>query len=365
MTIFFIKNNLPKYTNDFVFQKNPFTHFRPCLYPICSRFLLSEFGLVSSSKYLEAVSIFFALLSVFFSNYNLGTSQIPFLTSMAFEIFEVDKNKSWLLKVMNVAEAELKNYWMNEKLTEKHIVYKDLSRYCDHYITHLGPEHESGLDMTSRFGDRCLDNLLIDLNSALYKYETDLSKMYSILKNYSKAKKYKEQAQKRKKQIINLMWNNKAKFFFDYNKKKKKLSGFYSVPGFYPLWAKLATKKEALLIRDFVLPIFEYDHGISNTLSTQLSVDIKQHDYPNDWPPQQWIVIQGLVNYGFTEDAVRIANKWISMNAKVFSKTGKFWEKYNVVTGDIGVFNPDRYPTQRGFAWTNAIFVKLVREFKL
>ncbi|MGZ3901578.1 MAG: trehalase family glycosidase, partial [Bacteroidia bacterium] len=70
--------------------------------------------------------------------YNLGTSQIPFLTSMAFEVFEVDKDKQWLQKVITIAEKELKKYWMNEKLTENHMAYKGLSRYCDHYITHLG-----------------------------------------------------------------------------------------------------------------------------------------------------------------------------------------------------------------------------------
>src|SRR4051812_37145613 len=66
--------------------------------------------------------------------YNIGISQIPFLTSMAFEIYEVEKDKRWLHRVIKVAEKELKKYWMNEKLTEKHIIHEGLSRYCDHYI---------------------------------------------------------------------------------------------------------------------------------------------------------------------------------------------------------------------------------------
>lgn len=297
--------------------------------------------------------------------YNLGTSQIPFLTSMIMEVFAVNKNLSWLRKSIAVAELELKNYWMNESLTEKHIIYKGLSRYCDHYITHLGSEHESGWDMTSRFYDRCLDYLPIDLNSVLYKYEIDLSEAYHILKNYNKHKLYKEQSEKRKKQIISLMWNNEKKFFFDYNYNKKQQSSFFSVAGFYPLWAKLATKKQVKLIRDYALPIFEYEGGIVNTQSYGLSDDFKQHDYPNGWPHQQWIVIQGLLNYGYKDDAERIAKKWLDMNASIYRKTGLFWEKHNVVNCDIGAFNPNRYPTQSGFAWTNAIFVKLTKEFEL
>jgi alpha,alpha-trehalase len=295
--------------------------------------------------------------------YNLGTSQIPFLTSMTLEIFEENKNVSWLKKTMEVAEKELQNYWMNPSLTEKHIVYKGLSRYCDHYITHLGAEHESGWDMTSRFNDRCLDYLPIDLNSALYKYELDLSEAYHLLKNYTKHKHYKGQAEKRKKQIVSLMWNNKLKFFFDYNYHKKHQNSFYSVAGFYPLWAKLATIKQARLIRDYVLPVFEHEGGIANTQSHGLSEDLKQHDYPNGWPHQQWIVIQGLLNYGFKEDAMRIARKWLGMNAKIFRETGLFWEKHNVVNCNIGISNSNRYPTQSGFGWTNAIFVRLIKEF--
>jgi len=297
--------------------------------------------------------------------YNLGTSQIPFLTSMTMEVFAVNHDLPWLKKTMKVAELELENYWMNKDLTEKHLVYKDLSRYCDHYITHLGSEHESGWDMTSRFNDRCLDFLPVDLNTALYKYERDLSEAYRLLKNNSKYIHYKEQAKKRKKQIISLMWNSELNFFFDYNYVKKQQSFFYSVAGFYPLWAKLATAKQAKRIRDHALSIFEYDGGIANTQSYGLSEDIKQHDYPNGWPHQQWIVIEGLLNYGFKDDALRIAKKWLDMNAKIFRATGVFWEKYNVVNYDIGEFNPNRYPTQTGFAWTNAVFVRLTNDFGL
>ena len=295
--------------------------------------------------------------------YNLGTSQIPFLTSMILEVYAENKNKTWLRKTADIAEQELKKYWMNEHLVEKHIVYKDLSRYCDHYITYLGAEHESGWDMTSRFFDRCLDYLPIDLNCCLYKYETDLSLVYGILKEPKKSEHYQKQAEKRKKNISELMWNEKLNFFFDYNKHDKQQSNFFSVAGFYPLWANLATKEQAGLMVQNALPAFEYEGGIANTQPNGLSKDIKQHDYPNGWPGQQWIVVKGLLNYGYHEDAERIAKKWLDMNVKIFTTTAKFWEKHDVVNSKIGVYNPDRYVTQSGFAWTNAIFVRLLSEF--
>jgi len=312
-------------------------------------FLLNKFGIVPMrNRY-----------------YNLGTSQIPFLTSMAWEIFEVTKDKVWLMKVMKAAEKELAVYWMNKELTETHIVYNGLSRYCDHYITHLGAEHESGWDMTSRFHDRCLDYLPVDLNSCLYKYETDIAKGYELNGKRSEARKFSEMADKRKKEIFELMWSDKQKFFCDYNYLLKQQSPFLSVAGFYPLWAEMATAEQAALIREHVLPVFEYDGGITNTQSAGLSPDRKQHDHPNCWPHQQWIVVKGLLNYGFREDAERISKKWLDMNLKVFLETGKFWEKHNVLNCDINVYNSDRYTLQSGFGWTNAVFVRLVCEFNL
>ncbi len=71
--------------------------------------------------------------------YNLGSSQIPFLTSMAKEVYAVNKDKRWFRTVMIAAEQELKNYWMNKLLTEKHIVYEGLLRYCIAHFNYFVP----------------------------------------------------------------------------------------------------------------------------------------------------------------------------------------------------------------------------------
>ncbi len=152
-------------------------------------------------------------------------------------------------------------------------------------------------------------------------------------------------------------------FFFDYNKLEKQQSSFISVAGFYPLWAGLATEKQAQLMVRHMLPSLEYNGGIVNTQPNGLSKEYKQHDYPNGWPPNQWIVIKGLINYGFHTEAERIAKKWLDMNHHLYTVTGKFWEKHDVINSEIGKYNPDRYVTQSGFAWTNAVFVRLVSEF--
>lgn len=293
--------------------------------------------------------------------YNLGSSQIPFLTSMAKEVYSVTKDMHWFKIVMHAAETELKTYWMNKTLTEKHIVYEGLSRYCDHYITHLAAEHESGWDMTSRFKSHCLDYLPVDLNCTLYKYETDLAEFYKNTHNAKMYNAYLLQSERRRRKINRLMWNFDKGFYFDYDYKHEKQSGFYSIAGFYPLWAKLATHTQAKKVVEN-LKRFEYAGGLANTQAKGLAKEFKQHDYPNGWPHQQWIVIKGLFNYGFKNDAERLAKKYFDLNKKVLHKTGKLWEKYNVVKCDVGV--SERYATQSGFGWTNAVFVRLMDKFR-
>jgi alpha,alpha-trehalase len=322
----------------------------------CNRTQLAK-GMIDNMLYLQKR---FKIIPMRNRFYNLGSSQVPFLTSMAREVYYELENLRWFKTVMHSAEKELEEYWMNKNLTEIHIVFEGLSRYCDHYITHLAAEHESGWDMTSRFHNHCLDYLPVDLNCALYKYETDLSSFYKETGNRRKSNFYILQSEKRRRKMNSLMWNFKKGFYFDYDYKHKKQSTFYSVAGFYPLWAKLATHTQAKKIVDNLYRL-EYDGGIANTQSNGLSAEYKQHDYPNGWPHQQWIVVKGLLNYGFRNDAMRIAKKYLDLNKKVFETTGKLWEKYDVVKCDIG--KSERYMTQSGFGWTNAVFVRLLHEF--
>ncbi len=289
--------------------------------------------------------------------YNLGISQPPFLTSMIKEIYRIKKDEEWLKRMADVAERELLHYWADDTRAERHKIYKGLSRYVDHYITHLTAEHESGWDMTSRFGGKCLDYLPIDLNCCLYKYEIDLAEFYKILNDEEKNTFYLELSEKRKEAINELMWSPSSKFFFDYNYVEKKQSDFYSLAGFYPVWSRMANKEQAELMKE-MLSLFETECGLVNTQRVQKGY---QWDWPNGWANQHWIVIRGLQKYGFRKDAKRIAKKWLDLNTRIFEETGKMWERYDVVNCNRA--KEERYPLQEGFGWTNGVFLALYYEF--
>ena len=293
--------------------------------------------------------------------YNIGISQPPFLTSMAKEVYNKTKDTKWFIKVMKIAERELNEYWKSRETVEQHIVTLNLSRYCDHNVTNDTAEQESGWDMTSRFKEDCLDYLPVDLNSCLYKYEKDLAEFYQMNKKNEKAEEYERLAEKRKEEMFNHMWSEKRGFFFDYNYIKQKRSTFYSLAGFYPLWAGMVTHSNMKNKMAKKLRFFEYKGGLVNTQKKGISKKYRQWDYPNGWPNQQYIVIDALRNNGFKDHSIRLARKWIDLNNEVFKETKKLWEKYDVTNKSVG--KDGRYKTQSGFGWTNGVYLRLLNQY--
>lgn len=313
-------------------------------------------GIIENFRYLQNK---YGIIPARNKFYNLGISQPPFLSSLVRAVFEQTRDRTWLQEQLPMLERELKEYWMGHHIGS-HLLDNGLSRYCDHNITHITAEHESGWDMTSRFNEHCLDYAPIDLNCCLYKYEKDLAYFYRLLQQEQRSQEYEDQALIRKDLINKYCWHDEKGFYFDYNHHKKEIGRFYSLAGYYPLWSGVASEEQAhRMIAQ--LHRFEHAFGLATTQPDGLSKEFKQWDYPNGWANLHWIVIVGLEQYQFVDDARRIALKWLELNDQIFEQTGKFWEKYDVVTLDVG--KDGRYPTQEGFGWTNAVFAWLARRY--
>lgn len=125
------------------------------------------------------------------------------------------------------------------------------------------------------------------------------------------------------------------------------------------------------------LASFETEHGLTVTAKESLpkTLDItnippafrhtverlltpKQWDYPQIWPPLEYMTVMGLLRYGFTDDAKRIMEKSLNTQAKIFRKYGTFFEKIDGSTGDTT--QSFDYPNQPGFGWTNAVFSRYI-----
>lgn len=302
--------------------------------------------------------------------YFTGRSQPPVLTSFIFHVYDTyHKDETWLRQKIDVAKDEYEQVWMNKNHPHWHNVHKGLSRYYDINVLHDLAEAESGWDMTPRFERKCLDFLPVDLNALLYKYETDFARADEILGNKKSAASWKRKAEQRKNTMNELMWGKLRGFYFDYNYQRGVLGDIWSLAGFYPMWAGMVTDAQAKRMVDNLFR-FEKKGGLSTTArplidTTALFGSLRaQWAYPNGWAPLHYFVVEGLKRYGYHDEAREIAVKWVKTNLDWYGRHGVFLEKYNVV-------NPLKkpiegvYPSQTGFGWTNAVFVKFVEEYNL
>lgn len=299
--------------------------------------------------------------------YLMGRSQPPFLTTLIYEVYNAyGMDKKWLKESMEVAKDEYHTVWQGTKKPNERLVHKGLSRYYDINYLHDLAEAESGWDMTPRFGRRALNYLPVDLNALLYKYEVDFARTARLFDDKREAAMWEQLAEARKRTMNDLMWDKLRGLYYDYNYAKERRGNISSLATYFPLWAGMVDKKQAAsLVKG--LRRFENKGGLSTTDALPLGQYVPgsmpvQWAYPNGWAPLHFIVVEGLLKYGYHEDAKRIAMKWLKNNLDWFNQNGVFLEKYNVV-------NPEKppqkgvYPSQTGFGWTNAVFERFCQQF--
>ena len=225
---------------------------------------------------------------------------------------------------------------------------------------------ESGWDFSSRwFKDgkslgqiETTDILPVDLNCLIYHLENMLALACQKTGNRDKSQYYSKQAEARKKAINRFFWNKETGYFRDYNWKLQQQTPHVTLAGMYPLYFKIASNGQA----DSVATILENNFLKPGGLATSLVNTGQQWDSPNGWAPLQWTAIAGLRNYKKDILAKKIADRWSRLNIRVYHKTGKLMEKYNVLDTTL-IAGGGEYPTQDGFGWTNGVLLKILKTY--
>ena len=345
----------------------------------------------------------YGIIPNFNSHASAGRSQPPFLSSMILDVYKTFNNGNhsrskmravgdlilkpastfghlkWLKDKMEIARKEYDHVWNNSDLYNHLIDKYQLNRYGDRDVGYAhSSELESGWDFTSRFYNRCNEFLPIDLNCYLYKYEKDFETTAVISGDKKEELFWAEKANKRKKTINKFMWSEDEGFYFDYGYAHKRQSDFLSLAGFVPMWAGIATFDQAKrMVRK--LPEFETEFGLTITAQRSLAPNVslsriplryrpairevikpKQWDYPNIWPPLEYLTVVGLLRYGFIEDAKRIMLSSLNAHAQIFRSYGTFFERIDGKKGDKPTIDY-HYSIQSGFGWTNAVFFRYIK----
>jgi len=330
--------------------------------------------------------------------YFMGRSQPPFYSLMV-QLLVEEKGKQILVNYLPFLLKEYQ-FWMNreEQSDSGQSAYrrtvdlgegKLLNRYYDHFqrpreemysddkeacaasgreatsfYLDIRAACESGWDFSARWFEddqdigtiRTTQILPVDLNCLLVHLEETIAKAYQADGQSQESAIFTQRAAQRKQLIHQFFWNPDRRFFHDYNFHEQQQTDKYTLAAMFPLFFKIATPEQAAACAKVIEERFLKAGGLINTTIHSG----QQWDAPNGWAPLQWISIQGLRNYGFTQLADTIRQRWVSLNTQVYQQTGKLMEKYN--TEDLSLLSGGgEYPVQDGFGWTNGILLRLIK----
>ncbi len=243
------------------------------------------------------------------------------------------------------------------KYTEKE---KELEKYG--FCSDLLAIAESGWDFNSRFkteNNRFASGSFIhlDLNCILYDAEIKLSELLEITLDSETSKIYFNKAQKRKDLINKYFYCKEKNLYLDYNYKDNKFSSVVSAASLYPYALGISDDK---ISAKGVYEKLNLKCGISASEYLGDNIQTFQWDYPNLWPTNVYFAYLAMANTGLDSEALEVRDKYISVIESTFDKTGKLWEKYDALTGDVSV--TVEYDTPAMMGWTAGVYKFLLNK---
>ena len=219
---------------------------------------------------------------------------------------------------------------------------------------------ESGFDTTFVFGPyggSTADYAPVGLNALLYRYALDLAGFAHRLGLAQDVRRWRAAADARRAAMDKYLWHPRLGLYLDYDFASSRPAAYPFVTTFWPLWAGAASPAQARAVRSH-LALFDRRGGLmTSTLDSGA-----QWDAPFGWAPTNWLAAKGLADYGFMDDAHRIARQFTATVHGVYRRRGAIYEKYDMRTASSDVVIKAGY-TQNvvGFGWTNGVYLRLRR----
>jgi putative isomerase len=218
----------------------------------------------------------------------------------------------------------------------------------------------SGMDnQISRAGD--LDTYQdegVDLACELYRELQAMEVISAKLGKTDDAKMYVERAAKLAKDINAVFWDEKDGFYYDRDQKTGKQIRVKSIAGFFPLWAGVASPKQAdRLVHEHLLNANEFWLKYPIATYAKTEPDFYEGSKTGEcnwqgpaWIPINYVIFHGLVQYGYTGVARELAVKTLDMALNENEATREY---YNSDTGNGNGMNPF-------WGWSSLAYVMLI-----
>lgn len=227
----------------------------------------------------------------------------------------------------------------------------------------------SGWDFSSRWlGDpndlstiRTTAIVPIDLNSFLYKLETQIERLSEVDGDADTAALFRQKSAARRAAVDRHLWNEELGAYVDFDFGTNEQARIVSAATATPLYVAMADQRQAERVAEAITSRLLVPGG----LVTTEQVSPQQWDRENGWAPLQWIAIAGLWRYGQHALSQDIAHRWLDTVSLVYSRESKLVEKYALDAGDnssVTGGGGGEYPLQDGFGWTNGVTRKLLHD---
>ena len=296
-------------------------------------------------------------------------TQPPIIAWGLYKLYENTNRKDWVEEMYDGIKLFLdwiiKNRDSNDNYLYEWYVDPDVE------VCRCG---ESGMDNTPRFDVVQLMDA-IDFSCYMANEMRYMEKLSLILGLNDEAQKYSELYEKIKEQINLNLYDEKDGRYYDRELESGEFRKVSTPSGLLPLFAGVCSKEQAQrLVKDICNP---ETFGTPMPIPT-VSLDDKYHS--NDyWRGTVWIcynfmVEQGLREYGFIKEADRIVDSTLANIAHWYEREGCTFEIYDpqnrLCPSELDRKGPSLKPLEpyarimavRDFGWTSTLYVAMAME---
>jgi hypothetical protein len=274
---------------------------------------------------------------------NKPTTSAPFFNWINWEIYKVSRDRQFLIEAYEsgaeYADWLIKNRDTDQDGTFEWGPYGIIENVRDWYNAVFQVSAERYLDVDK---EDISDELeCLDLSLMMVKEMRCLAEMASELNLKLESGNWEKRADQLSELINERMWDKDSQFFYSVNKTDH---SFYfmtrdlkrqEIIGFLPLWAEAVSKEKAeILVKTLTDPAkFWRRYGVP-TLSANDDWYSPYVDYCCKWNGPVWLlwdymVLDGLYNYGYTDIANELSDKMLEVVKLQLSKNHNFLESYS------------------------------------
>lgn len=271
------------------------------------------------------------------------TTSAPFYSWINLEIYKVSKDRKFLDDAYHSGSKYVKWLFKNRDVDQDSTFewgpYGIIENVRDWYNAVFQVSAERYLDVDK---EDISDELeCVDLTLMVIKEIRSLAEMATELNLPNEAENWMHHANKVSDLVNQRMWDEKSGFYYSINMKDH--SWFYltrdlrreEIIGFLALWAGVATPERAKRLIDKLTDPDKFwrKYGIP-TLAADDEWYTPYVDYCCKWNGPVWLlweymVFDGLKNYGYNDLAIQLSEKMITSVSLQLCRNHNFWESYS------------------------------------